>query len=233
MSEDAKSEGGRPKQRRRALLGLGAFFTLILAVLLLGRSMLELDEGSFNRFFEAFRGSPWAPFIVLATFVGGAFLGLPQWALYAGTIVAFGPIWGALMAWGSTLVSGSVNFWLGRLIGAERVSQYGGELVNRLTALLKRNGFIASFAVRLVPTGPFILVNMVAGVAGMRFLHFLGGMAAGIIPKLAVVGLVVQGAVSGMDDPRITVAFALLALVAVAIMWGLRKRLTGWVKRPE
>jgi uncharacterized membrane protein YdjX (TVP38/TMEM64 family) len=53
-------------------------------------------------------------------------------------------------------------------------------------ALIGRNGFLASLVVRLVPSAPFIVVNMAAGVTPIRVLDFAAGTALGIIPKIAL-----------------------------------------------
>ncbi|MGJ8563448.1 MAG: TVP38/TMEM64 family protein [Alphaproteobacteria bacterium] len=213
------------KEARRAIFVVVAMFALVLLVLTLGKSVFAGDEGVYQRWFEAVSGSPWAVLIVVATFVGAAFIGVPQWALIAGTIVAFGPVYGSLYAWAATMVSATLNFWLGRWVGADRVKKFGGELVNRIISVVRRNGFVTSLAVRFVPTGPFVIVNMAAGVSGMKFPMFFAGTALGTIPKILVVGLLAQGVLSGAQGDRLMFAFVILALLFIAIMLIARRRL--------
>ncbi len=52
--------------------------------------------------------------------------------------------------------------------------------------LVGQNGFLASLIVRLVPSAPFIVVNMAAGVTPMKMRDFAAGTAIGIIPKIAL-----------------------------------------------
>ena len=52
--------------------------------------------------------------------------------------------------------------------------------------LIGKNGFMASLIVRLVPSAPFIVVNMAAGVTPMKVRDFVAGTAIGIIPKIAL-----------------------------------------------
>ena len=101
--------------------------------------------------------------------------------------------------------------------------------VSRLISVVRRNGFVTSFAVRFVPTGPFVLVNMAAGVSGMKFPMFTLGTALGIIPKIVIVGLLAQGIVSGRDGDRLMLVCIVLAIIFVGLMLIARKRLSQHV----
>ena len=213
------------KQAVRALAVLVAMFGVVIFMVLIGREMLSLPESEFNRFFENIRSSGYGLPLTILTFVLAAFLGAPQWALIAGVVLAFGPMTGAIYAWIATMVSASLDFGLGRWMGAERLQRYGGELVNRIVRIVRKNGLVTSFAVRFVPTGPFVLVNMAAGVSRMKFPSFFLGTALGIIPKIAIVALVAQGLISGAEGKLVMGGFIGLALALIALMFLARKRL--------
>ena len=59
--------------------------------------------------------------------------------------------------------------------------------MNRISAFVGRNGFFASMIVRIVPSAPFIVVNMAAGISRMSYWAFIGGLGVGVIPKTAVI----------------------------------------------
>lgn len=217
------------KQAVRALSVLLIMFGVVILLILLGQDMLSLRESEFHRFFEYLRESGYGLPLTILTFVLAAFLGAPQWALIAGVIVAFGPVNGGAYAWIATMVSASLDFWLGRWIGAERLQRYGGDLVNRIIRIVRRNGLVTSFAVRFVPTGPFVLVNMAAGVSHMKFPSFFAGTALGIIPKIAIVALVGQGLISGGEGKVVMTVFIGLALLLIGFMFLARKRLRAEV----
>jgi len=210
-----------------------AMFGVVALIAILGGSALNLDDGQYQNWFEAFRESKWIIPIVLATFVLGAFIGVPQWALIAGMVVAFGPGIGGLGAWACTMISASFNFWLARWVGAERIKRFGGDLINRIASVVRRNGFVTSFVVRLVPTGPFILVNMAAGVSSMKFPHFLGGTGLGIIPKIVIVALITSGVLSDDQSSWIRVGVIVLALIFLLAMLAARKHLRRFVDTQE
>jgi len=213
------------KQARRAIFVVLVMFGIVALIALLGKSALNLDDGQYANWFENLRQSPWAYPLVLATFVLGSFIGVPQWALIAGMVAAFGLVKGGSLAWGSTIISASVNFWFARWIGAERLERFGGDFFNRIAAVVRRNGFVTSFAVRLVPTGPFVLVNMAAGLSKMKFPHFISGTGLGIIPKILVVGLITTGVVNQEQSQWIRVGVILLGIVFIGLMLIARKRL--------
>ena len=128
--------------------------------------------------------SPYALLIAVAAFAILAFAGAPQVVLIAAAVVAFGPQLGFAYSWIGTMVSASVGFWLGRLTGGRMLRQVGGEKLKIFMAMIGRNGFLASLIVRLVPSAPFVVVNMAAGMTPMRFSSFALGAAIGIVPKI-------------------------------------------------
>lgn len=211
------------RDARRSLFVLSCMLALVVVILLLGRDALSLPESEFHKFFMAIQESGWGLLFVILTFVCAAFLGAPQWALIAGVVLAFGPWTGSLYAWIATMISASFDFWLGRWMGAERLRRYGGSVVNRILGVVRQNGFVTSFAIRFVPTGPFVLVNMAAGVSRMTFAAFIGGTALGIIPKIAVVGLVARGLVSGQESQFYFAGFIGLAALVVLAMIAARR----------
>lgn len=213
------------KKALRALSVLLGMFGVVIILILLGRDLAGLNESELHSFFVSLKDSGYGLPLTILTFVLAAFLGAPQWALIAGVVVAFGPVTGAVYSWAATMVSASLDFWLGRWVGAERLRRYGGEIVNRIVRIVRKNGLVTSFAVRFVPTGPFVLVNMAAGVSRMKFLPFFFGTAFGIIPKIAIVALIGKGLISGSEGKVAMVFFIALALLLIALMFLARKRL--------
>ena len=79
----------------------------------------------------------------------------------------------------------------------------------------------ASLIVRLVPSAPFIVVNMAAGVTPMRVWHFVAGTALGIVPKIvltAFAGASIVDVLKG-EDGRNILWLALIVVVWLAMGW--------------
>ena len=200
-------------------------------ILLFGAKFLDFDiEATVEHWMAAAQG-PWALPVAVAAFAALAFLGVPQIVLIAGAMVAFGPVTGMAYSWIGTLVSSLVGFGLGRAFGTRVLQHFAGERINRFVDLIGRNGFFASMIVRLVPSAPFIVVNMAAGVTTMRFWAFAMGTGIGIIPKIALTAFAGSAALHAMQDGGGKHMLTLIAVVAIWIAAGCGARL--WLKARE
>lgn len=204
------------KQALRSTAVVLFMFMLVVGLILFARAHFALSQDGLMLALSGLEESPWSLPVTILAFTGAAFIGAPQWLLIAASVVAFGPQMGGLYAWVATMFSASFDFWFAKSIGASRVEALSGKLLSRVISLVRRNGLLFSFAVRLVPTGPFVLVNMAAGVSGLRYASFFAGTALGIIPKILVVVLLGQGALTAAQGER----FMLLALIGAVITIG-------------
>jgi uncharacterized membrane protein YdjX (TVP38/TMEM64 family) len=201
-------------------------------VFLFGAQVLGFNgEATVERWLGAASG-PWALPVAVAAFAALAFLGVPQFMLIAAAVVAFGPLAGFAYSWIGTMVSSLVGFYLGRLAGARTLATFSGEGLKQFIDLIGRNGLFASLIVRLVPSAPFIVVNMAAGVTTMRVLDFAIGTGLGIIPKIvltAFAGNSLARLMRGQGSSSHVLAVVAVVVVWLAIGWYARK----WLKARE
>jgi uncharacterized membrane protein YdjX (TVP38/TMEM64 family) len=200
-------------------------------VFLFGAPLLGISgEGTVETWLAAAHG-PWSLPVAVAAFAVLAFVGVPQFMLIAGAVVAFGPWQGLAYSWIGTLVSSIIGFYCGRAFGARLLRDYGGEGIRKFMKLIGRNGLMASLIVRLVPSAPFVVVNMAAGVTPMRFRDFLIGTAIGIIPKIALTAFAGNSVVQAMkgDGAQHIVLLVLAAAIWLAAGWFARI----WLKSRE
>ena len=193
-------------------------------VFLFGAQLLGLNgEVTVEQWLGAAHG-PWALPVAVGAFAALAFIGVPQFVLIAAAVVAFGPWTGFAYSWIGTLVSSLVGFWLGRTFGGRLLKDLAGDGVAKFMKLIGKNGFLASLIVRLVPSAPFIVVNMAAGVTPMKIRDFAAGTAVGIIPKIALTafaGNSIVQALKGGGKQHIVM------LVVAAVIW----LVAGWIAR--
>lgn len=224
MDMDARAWG--------AVLASFVLFGGMGVVFLFGASVLGLDGAAeVERWMIAGVHGPWALPAAVASFVAFAFLGVPQFVLIAAAVVAFGPWAGFAYSWIGALVSALIGFAIGRRFGARALSRVSGEALRRFMDMIGRSGFMASLIVRLVPSAPFIVVNMAAGVTPMRVRDFAAGTAIGIVPKIALTafaGASVVKALSGGGTQNWPV-LALVAALWIASALGAR----AWIRRRE
>jgi len=157
----------------------------------------------------------WSLPAAIGAFAVFAFLGVPQFALIAAAIIAFGPAWGAFDSWVGTFISALLGFWLGRRLGAGVLRRVGRGRAAGIVRNLRRNGFAASLGVRLLPSAPFLAVNMIAGALPMSAVDYAAGTAIGIIPKIALTALA-SGSLLRLSSDHLA---ALATLGAAAAGW--------------
>lgn len=200
-------------------------------VFLFGAQLLGFNgEATVEHWLGAAQG-PWALPVAVGAFALLAFLGVPQFVLIAAAVVAFGPWTGFFYSWVGTLVSSLVGFWLGRQFGAKVLRDFASDGVNSFMRLIGRNGLMASLIVRLVPSAPFIVVNMAAGVTPMRFLDFLIGTSVGIVPKIALTAFAGNSIVQAMKGGGRQHIVMLVLAAAIWLVSGLVAR--KWLKTRE
>lgn len=216
-------------QALRALAVSFVLFGGVGIVFFFGAQVLGFDgERTLEGWLGAARG-PWSLPVAVAAFAALAFIGTPQIVLIAAAVVAFGPMTGAAYSWIGTMVSALVGFYLGRSAGAKTLERFSGEGVQRFMRLVGENGFLASLIVRLVPSAPFIVVNMAAGVTPMRASHFVAGTGIGIVPKIVLTAFAGASILQLMrgEIGRHAWAIAAVAALWLAIGWFARKWLRG------
>lgn len=169
--------------------------------------------------------------VTILVFTLTAYVGAPQFVLILACVVAFGPEQGFWFAWIATVVSGAATYFTGRLAGAETRKRFGGATGGRFTRFMGKNAFMASLIVRLVPSAPFVVVNMAFGAARVNFWAFIGGLTVGVLPKTAIL------AFSGdaiMDALEGKVGSAVLAGVIAIGLWVLVAYIVRrWVRRDD
>lgn len=206
-----------------AVIGVSALFWV-------SANIIGLDEnGILATTFRSFAGSPWALPVVALGYTAASLIGAPQFLLIAVTVAAFGPFYGFVYSVLSTLVSASVNFLMARHFGADWLRRRGWQGVGGLTEMVGRNGFLASLLVRIIPSAPFIVVNMGLGLTATSYASFISGTAIGILPKtalIALLGKVVERAQSGDLQAIQYLVLAALGWIALAFMtkWIVRRR---------
>lgn len=205
--------------------GLGLVF--VSGAALTGIDGLHSVEQSLG---AASRLGLWALPVTVVAFAFFAVLGVPQFALVAAAVVAFGPWLGFAYSFVGNLVASTIGFYIGRLVGAETVRKYAGPTLNRLMTKVSKNGFLTSLLIRLVPTAPFMIVNMALGVAGIKARDFILGTAIGSIPKIALTVFAGHAVIKALENGGAGHIAMLIGTLAawIAMAWIVRR----WLK-PE
>lgn len=224
MSSRPPSDQRHDPIATRAIIVSGTLLALIVIVFILGKTGQWLNIQGLQETLADFASSAWGLPLLIAVFCIGAFFGLPQFALIAMAVFAFGPLLGFFYAWIANQVSGAVTFWVGRFVGEEAFQRYAGRTANRLSRFIGRNAFAASAIIRNVPSGPFLLVNMAFGVSQAKFWHYMAGLAVGSLPKLALVAFAGQSLFAALKGHPVLAVMAGLVAVALYVLIALYAR---------
>lgn len=188
-----------------------------------GQEMLNLDgDSAAERFIGAGRGTIWAPIVAMLAFVLLGLTGFPQFVMIAAAVLLFGPYYGFLYSWMGTMLSANLGFAMGHFFGSDILRRFGGERANTVSAMVGKRGILASAIVRVVPSAPFIVVNMAAGVSHISLAQFNIGTGLGIIPKMAFIAFIggsLMALAQGANLWIIAVVIMVLALWVVGGIW--------------
>ncbi len=210
-------------------LVLGAIAAASGVIWIMSRVVGFDENGALGLALSGAAQSPWALLVAIVVFTAGSFIGAPQFLLIALSVAAFGPLKGFVFAYLSTLISASLNFLLARYAGTQWLRKRQGPTLKALVEAIGRNGFLSAMMVRIVPSAPFVVVNMALGLTTTPYAAFLAGTAIGIIPKtamIALLGKVVERARAGDLDAIGYLILAAGAWVGLALLtrWILQRR---------
>ncbi len=178
---------------------------------------------------ESLRESRLAPLFAVLAFVGGGLVLFPVTVLVAVTAIVFGPLLGSAYALIGATLSGATTFAIGRHLSRHTVRGLAGQRLNDLSRRLGERGLLAIVFARLVPVGPFSVVNIVAGASHIRWRDFLLGTVIGLVPGVTVASIFVDRVAAAIREPG-TPTFALLAAAGaafIALIFMLRRKLAA------
>lgn len=154
--------------------------TLDEAIILLARAEPVLVRDYIRSF------GWWAPpmafgLMILQTLI----FPLPDLVVVLANGLAFGTAWGALLSWGSELISAAMAFGIARSFGRPIVHRVVGHAaMASLDTFFRRHGARSILVTRAVPLISTDLISYSAGALGVRFRSFLAASAMGFVPAM-------------------------------------------------
>jgi uncharacterized membrane protein YdjX (TVP38/TMEM64 family) len=168
----------------------------------------------------------WGEIVFVAVGAAVVTIGLPRQSVAFLGGYAYGAALGIALSLLAQAIACGASYGWARLVGrgwAER--RMAGRFGHRLRPLrdaLVENPFGATLALRLLPVGNNLALNLLAGMAGLRFLPFLAASAIGYLPQTVVFALLGKG-IRVEGAWQLGLAAVLFAL-SVAIGWWLLRR---------
>ncbi len=181
---------------KRPLLVLAGMFTVMVLASLAWSLTPLADVARLERVtagVEQLRADwPSAMILVPALFVALSLAFVPVSIMRPAIVLALGPILGPVCALAGGLLAAYLGYTIGKRVGGESLERLAGARVAAIRARIERHGVLAIAAVRLVPLGPFMLVNAVFGAAGVRRRDYLLGSLLSMIPGLVIMALAIS-----------------------------------------
>ena len=141
-------------------------------------------------------------------------IGLPRQMVAFLAGYAFGFVEGTLLSIIAAAVGCALTFLFARLLARGFVAKRLHGRFARADAFLSRNTFSTTVAIRLLPVGSNVLLNLAAGVASVSMAAFVAGSAIGYIPQMLIFALVGSG-INVDPELRITAGIALFVVSGI------------------
>lgn len=203
-----------PSQRHISGLLLIGLTVLAVITLVLAWRYTPLSEwASPSRLAAAFRAIAAHPLsfpIVVGIYVAAGFIAFPVTLLIAATAITFGTWEGLSVALTGSMSSALATYAAGRWLGADILRRVMGPRINRVARKVKNNGILAVTTMRVMPTAPFMLVNLVAGATKIRILDYAIGTFLGLAPGIVIMSVLGGRLLEMMTRPSL-VDIALIA----------------------
>ena len=229
-----------PHERARSSVRVRVIGVALVIVLLAGAAVAWrytplrewLAPGRLIEIGASLRDGELAPLIAILAFVGAGLVLFPVSILVGVTAIVFGPLLGTVYALIGATLSGAMTFAIGRHLSKDTVRALAGRRLNDLSRRLGERGLLAIIFARVVPVGPFSVVNIVAGASHIRWRDFLLGTVIGLLPGVTVASIFVDRVAAAIQEPGAG-TFAMLAAVGallVALLWTIARKLRARVE---
>ena len=195
MSDGAARPAGAARRWRAIgrllLLGLG----LVAAGLLLRWFGLSPDTASMDVLLAGQGALAPVVFVLLGAAATAA--GVPRQAVAFLGGYGFGALAGGALAMAAQLLGAAIAFGWARLVARpwaeRRLAGRFGPRLRPLVGMLRESPFGAALALRLMPIGNNLALNLLAGMSGIAALPFLAASALGYLPQTVVFALLGKG----------------------------------------
>jgi phospholipase D1/2 len=175
---------------------------------------------------RALRNTKWAPIGLALAYTPAEFVMFPRALLTMLGAIAFGPWVAFVCAMTGILGASAAAYGVGRTLAPRSVERLAGERLERVARVLRRHGFIAVLAVRIVPIAPSALEGVIAGAIRIRLWHYLSGTLLGMTPGVLATTFFGHQVSTALEDHS-KINYWLIGLVLL-LMGGLIYAVRRW-----
>ena len=114
---------------------------------------------------------------------------------------AFGFVHGFILAMLAVVAACIITFTVSRFLLRSFLLRHFSERIRQVDGFLQENTFTMALLIRLLPLGSNWMVNIAAGVSGVRSVPFFTGSALGYVPQMLIFSLVGSGGSGRWPSP--------------------------------
>ena len=161
----------------------------------------------------------WGPVLIIALMIAQTLLSfVPMILVLLVSVMAYGPIYGALLGWFGAIIAALLGYGIGLVFGSSISERFvTPSLRNLIEGNVQRYGAWAILALRLSPLVPSDGVSFVAGLVRMRLLPFALATIAGVTPIAIAVGYFGSSIERLQLGIVVVTAFSLVGLVGFVL----------------
>jgi uncharacterized membrane protein YdjX (TVP38/TMEM64 family) len=131
---------------------------------------------------------------------------------------------GTALALAAQMVGCAANLFWARAVGRDFARRWISGRLARLDTVLARRPFTATLAIRLLPVGNNLALNLVAGVSSLPASSFLAASAIGYLPQTVIFVVMGQGSQVGRGI-ELAISISLLVVSSLLALLILRNRM--------
>ena len=195
------------------LLRLAALPVLVATAFALVVARSDLSSDQVRDWVDGWGAA--APLVFIAISATLTTMLFPGPLLAGASGLLFGTALGTPVAIVAATLGATIAFSLSRWVAHDAVERRAGPRLQRLRAWLGRRDFLSVLYARIAPGMPYTLVNYAAGLAPIRLRAFVAATAIGASPR-AFAYTARGGSLDDLTQPEAIIAFAVLAVMAVA-----------------
>jgi uncharacterized membrane protein YdjX (TVP38/TMEM64 family) len=171
----------------------------------------------------------WTPVLIVLVFIPAGIIMFPRPLITIAAVVAYGAWKGFALSMLGVELASFAGYYAGMAFDRERMNQWAGPTLARMTPLLERNGLATMTMLRLLPIGPFVLGSVAAGVLRIRAWEVFVGTFVGMFPGVLGSTLIGDQVRAGITSGRRMNHWVLWGTVLVLALLLVASR--AWFKR--
>lgn len=152
------------------------------------RVLTSGKETEIHQWVAQFGG--WGPLVIILLMILQMFLLVaPSWLLMVIAVLAYGGVWGSLLAMAAVAVASALGYGIGHVIGRHGLDRLLGEKKEeKIRAETRRYGIWAVVIARINPFLSNDAISLAGGMLHLGFWKFMLATLGGIAPLAALIG---------------------------------------------